>query len=250
MLKLLGRRHTAKQAEQAVHAAIDAGIDNISIDLMYGLPALNIKVWEQTLREALALPVTHVSAYCLSVESGTTMEIKLNKGELTLPADDVSEQQYRMLVDATLNAGFEHYEISNFARAGKHSLHNSSYWKGTPYIGLGAGAHSFDGSKRRANTSDVLAYIKSGGEAHPEIELLTDLDRINESIFLALRTKEGLDTISFKEQYGEKALQEVLQMAEPHKQSGRLQLKHKWLSLTEKGIFVSNDIISDLLFVD
>lgn len=250
LLGLLHRRHTAKQAIDAVNTAYHAGLKNISIDLMYGLPTLQTQTWEHTLQEAFSLPITHLSAYCLSVEGGTPLAAKLDKGELCLPDDEACEAQYRLLISEATKAGFEHYEISNFSRPDMYSRHNSSYWGGIPYLGLGAGAHSFNGTSRRANTTDVLLYIKRNGNAPFETETLTTTDHINETIFLSLRTRNGLNTILFKEQYGEKTIKTVLHAAAPHIAAGRISHIAGHLRLTEEGVFVSNDIISDLLFVD
>lgn len=250
LLSLLHRRHTAKQAVEAVKMAHHVGLKNISIDLMYGLPTLHAQKWTDTLQEALLLPIAHLSAYCLSVEKGTPLAAKLDKGELILPDDETCETQYRLLVSETAKAGFEHYEISNFSRPDMHSRHNSAYWDGTPYLGLGAGAHSFDGTSRQANTFDVKLYIQSDGNALSETEKLTPTERLNESLFLSLRTRKGLNTVLFKEQYGEKAMNDVLRAAAPHIAAGRLCHVANNLRLTEEGVFVSNDIISDLLFVN
>ena len=250
LLRLLHRRHTSQQAIDAVKAAYHAGLENISIDLMYGFPTLQVQTWERTLQEILSLPIAHLSAYCLSIEKGTQMAAKIQKGELNLPNDEVCEAQYRMLIDETAKAGFEHYEISNFARPDMYSRHNASYWDCTPYLGLGAGAHSFNGVSRQVNTTDVQSYIEKDGNIPFETEILTAYERINETIFLNLRTRKGLNTLLFKEEFGEETINALLHAAAPHISTGRLSHNGKHLRLTEKGVFVSNDIISDLMFVD
>ena len=250
LLQMLNRRHTSRQAVHAVEAAFRKGLDNVSIDLMYGLPMLDMPSWEQTLELALALPVTHLSAYCLSVENGTVMAQKVEQGGWQLPDDELAEAQYKYLISATLEAGFEHYEISNFARKGKFSRHNSSYWDGTPYIGLGAGAHSYDGCVRRANTTNVLNYVQSNGNVPYNSETLTKFDQINEMLFLSLRTSRGLNLSLLKKCFGEDVFRVVMQQAQPHIVQGRLKQDGDTLRLTEAGIFVSNDVLSDLLIVD
>lgn len=250
LLQMLNRRHTSRQAVNAVEVAFRKGLDNVSIDLMYGLPMLDMPSWEQTLELALALPVVHLSAYCLSVERETVMEQKIEQGIWHLPDDELAEAQYKSLISATREAGFEHYEISNFARNGKFSRHNSSYWDGTPYIGLGVGAHSYDGSVRRANTTDVQRYAQSNGNVPYNIETLSKFDQINEMLFLSLRTSRGLNLSHFKKSFGEEVFQAVMQQAHPHIVHGRLKQDGDTLRLTEAGIFVSNDVISDLLIVD
>ncbi len=250
LLQMLNRRHTSRQAIHAVEAAFRKGLDNVSIDLMYGLPMLDMPSWEQTLELALALPVVHLSAYCLSVERETVMEQKIVQGIWHLPDDELAEAQYKSLISATREAGFEHYEISNFARNGKFSRHNSSYWDGTPYVGLGVGAHSYDGSVRRANTTDVQRYAQSNGNVPYNIETLSKFDQINEMLFLSLRTSRGLNLSHFKKNFGEEVFQAVIQQAHPHIVHGRLKQDGDTLRLTEAGIFVSNDVLSDLLIVD
>ena len=250
LLQMLNRRHTSRQAIHAVEAAFRKGLDNVSIDLMYGLPMLDMPSWEQTLELALALPVVHLSAYCLSVERETVMEQKIVQGIWHLPDDELAEAQYKSLISATREAGFEHYEISNFARNGKFSRHNSSYWDGTPYVGLGVGAHSYDGSVRRANTTDVQRYAQSNGNVPYNIETLSKFDQLNEMLFLSLRTSRGLNLSHFKKNFGEEVFQAVIQQAHPHIVHGRLKQDGDTLRLTEAGIFVSNDVLSDLLIVD
>lgn len=249
MLQALGRRHTAHQAVEAVDAAVAAGLHNVSIDLMYGLPGLSLTAWESTLAEALALPVTHLSAYCLSVEDGTPIAASIARGDLTLPDDETCEAQYRILVSKTREAGFTHYEISNFARPGFPSRHNSAYWDGTPYVGLGAAAHSYDGNTRRANTTDIHHYTTSAGNPPFVTETLSVRDRINEAIFLGLRTCEGIDTKMFAKRFGADALRRLSFDAAPAISRGLLRQSPERLTLTEHGVFVSDDVISDLILV-
>ncbi len=247
VLRWLHRRHTAGKACRAVENAYEAGMRHISIDLMYGLPSLDITQWEATLTRGLSLPVEHLSAYCLTLEDGTAMATMVEHGEALLPSDEECEAQYRLLVEKTKAAGFEHYEISNFARPGHHSRHNSGYWDGTPYIGLGAGAHSYDGRTRRANTCDIKAYIRRGGMAPVQTERLTTSERMNEMIFLSLRTRHGLDLQAFEQRYGEEMREALCAQAQSHLAAGRLERREEHIRLTERGIFVSDDVISDLL---
>ena len=250
MLQLLHRRHTAQQAIEAVQMAQQAGMSNISIDLMYGLPSLSLSAWDDTLSRTLSLPVTHLSAYCLTIEQRTPIAQAIQDGSLSLPEDEQYEAAYRLLVERTRQAGFVHYEISNFAREGYRSRHNSGYWNGTPYIGLGAGAHSFDGSVRRANTTDVKAYILSDGHPVCEMEQLSRTAQINEMIFLSLRTANGLHTDIFQQRFGTASLEQLLKQAQKHILAGKLTLQHNVLRLSADGVFVSDDIMSDLIFID
>ena len=196
-LRFLHRRHTANQVQQAVSRLREAGICNISIDLMYGFPGETLSQWERDIDSALSLDVEHLSAYCLSIEEGTAL-YKLHKrdGSFCVICDEETERQmYYLLIDRLVAAGYEHYEISNFAKLGFRSRHNSSYWTDVPYIGLGAAAHSYDGQQRRWNIDDINTYIKGIENSEPayDYELIDDITRYNDRVMLALRTCEGLD---------------------------------------------------------
>lgn len=194
-LRLIGRRHTAAQAVEAVHAAAAAGFDNITIDLIYGIPGQTEDSWRDTLRQAATLPVTHLSAYALTVEPGTILEKQIVQGRVPSVNDEAAVAHYRILLEWTAAQGFEQYEVSNFARPGHRSRHNSRYWNRTPYLGVGAAAHSFDGEYRRWNVSDVQQYcslLETGRVPHEE-EQLTLRDAHNEYLMTALRTVEGID---------------------------------------------------------
>ncbi len=175
-LQLIGRRHNAEQAKQAVCDAQQAGFDNISIDLMYALPGQTVESWTQSIDEALRLNCQHISCYCLSYEDGTPLTNLLEQGRIAQTDDETANAMYDQLCDKLTANGFIHYEVSNFALPNRHSKHNSSYWNNTPYIGLGAGAHSYDGQVRRWNIADLTAYIKqlSSGSTYWEEEMLSD----------------------------------------------------------------------------
>ena len=183
MLRLIGRRHTAQQAVEAVERAYSVGFHNISVDFMYGLPQMSqLPAFDFRL-------VNHVSAYALTVEEGTALAVQVRQGRVSLPGDDELVRQYYAMREHLAKAGFEQYEVSNYCRLGYHSRHNSRYWNRTPYLGLGAAAHSFDGSSRRWNVADVKQYIAT--QAFEE-ETLTDRDAYNELLMTALRTTAGL----------------------------------------------------------
>lgn len=190
-LSLLGRRHNAEKAVKAVKTVKAAGFDNISIDLMYGLPFQDLHAWNYNVEQALKLDVQHISAYNLSCEEGTPM-YKMRKDTAD---DETAEEMYFILCDKLKEAGFEHYEISNFSIPGKRSMHNEGYWKQKKYIGLGASAHSYDKTSRQWNTADLDIYIKSLSKGYYifEKEELSPADIYNEYIMTSLRTKEGLD---------------------------------------------------------
>lgn len=193
-LKNIGRRHTAAQAKAAAQT-LARYFDNISLDLIYGLPGQDIDSWRNSLDEMLDLQPQHFSAYCLSYEPGTRLYAMLSAGKITETDDDSIAQMYEILTSTAVWRGYEHYEISNFAVPGYRSRHNSSYWTGTPYLGLGPGAHSFDGKIRRYNPSNLRKYldaVKACGHAY-EIDSEDDRDRLNDYIFTRLRTLEGID---------------------------------------------------------
>ena len=217
-LRFLHRRHTSRQAIEAVSILRAAGINNLSIDLMYGFPGETLSDWQSDIDSALALNVEHISAYCLMIEEGTPLHrmLKQHNGDCPLCEqrselqgdcpqcvdEETERQMYYTLIDRLTAAGYEHYEISNFARPGFRSRHNSSYWNGTPYIGLGAAAHSYDIQSRSWNIADINAYIEGieRGERLFEEELLDDDTRYNDAVTVGLRTCEGinLDTLPRK----------------------------------------------------
>ncbi len=247
-LHFLNRRHTATQVSEAVSLLRQAGIRNISIDLMYGFPGETLSDWDADITRALALDVEHISCYCLMYEEGTPLYRLLQQGKVAETDEEQERLMYYHLIDRLEAAGYEHYEISNFARPGFRSRHNSSYWDLTPYIGLGAAAHSFDGnSRRRWNVSDIGLYIEGieGGQPCFEQELLDDDTRYNDTLTVALRTRNGLDLNTLSEHNRNYCLSE----ARHYISDGLLNLQNNHLSLTKPGLFVSDMIISDLMLI-
>ena len=244
VLKFLGRRHTAKQALQALELLRNAGFENVSLDLMFGLPGQNIIRWEKDVKVMLEVSAPHLSAYALQLEEGTVLAKRLAQDKtLALPSDDEVAGMYDLLVQAAHDAGMEHYEISNFARPGFRAQHNSGYWKGLPYVGLGPGAHSFDGACcRRRNLASLESYCEAPSPLFEE-ELLTDDERYNETVMTRLRTSDGL----FLAGLDEKRRNYTLKTAKPHLQRGAMTLEEGVLRLSERVFFVSNDIISDFM---
>lgn len=203
-LMTMQRRHTAQQAVEAVQLAQRAGFKNISIDLIYGIPGMTLDEWEYNLQQAVELGVQHISAYHLTIEPATIFG---RRG--VRPVDEqISSEEYKMLCRALGQAGFEHYEISNFALAGYHSQHNSSYWRNETYLGVGPSAHSYDGSRRSWAVASVEEYIKSvGTEELTETELLSEQDKYNEFVMVSLRTNMGVDCQVLREKFGARKLQ-------------------------------------------
>lgn len=244
LLSFIGRRHNSQQVGNAVRACQEEGITNISLDLIYGLPRQTLEDWQRDVEQALSLDIKHLSAYALSFEEGTRLETMLKQGLVEETDEELSRQMYLHLLTATDKAGFQHYEISNFAMPDYHSRHNSIYWQGLPYIGIGAGAHSYDGNRtRRANIPDIKAYIAAKGVVPHETEVLSEESLYNEFIMTRLRTSSGipLDELSEEER------QYCLALAKQHLSRGLLHIKDNHLCLTKEGIFTSNDIISDLM---
>lgn len=243
-LRAVGRRHTAEEACRAVETLFRGGISNISIDLMYGLPGQTLESFARSIDEALRLPVQHISSYALSVEPGTPLAARLQSGFFVESSDEQMLAMYTLLRERLTAAGYEHYEISNFARPGYASRHNSSYWDGTPYIGLGPGAHGYDGHHtRRANDADLRAYVALADDAPHTLEYLTVDALYDELVFTRLRTRRGLpmaEVPADRRDY-------LLRMASPHIASGRLSLTDDVLRLTPAALFVSDGVMSDLM---
>lgn len=246
-LRMLNRRHTAEQAQKAVLLLHNNGIFNISIDLIYGLPGQALEQFCADLDTAFTLPITHLSSYALSVEDGTVLARKINSGEWRNADEALYISAFDALTNKAAAYGFEHYEISNFAQKGYASQHNSGYWDGTPYLGIGPGAHSFDGTNRRYNLPNLQSYLQSNGQPSFNIEELTREERFDELVFTALRTKRGLSLRKVIDRYGQKWLNYLLTAAQPHLEAGRMQLIDDQLSITRQGIMTSDDIMSDLM---
>ena len=245
LLTLLRRRHTSEQAVRAVERAQAYGFDNVSIDLIYGLPGETMEQWQSDVQKGLSLGIQHLSAYALSYEEGTPLARMLERGEVREADEELSLRMYEHLMDATREAGFLHYEISNFSLPGKFSRHNSSYWQGVPYLGVGPGAHSYDGERiRRWNLSDLKAYVTAGEGLPPyQQEILTDDELYDEMVMTRLRTQDGLSLDLLQDQ----SRTYFLAQAQPHLHAGRMVQEGHVVRLTRKGIFTSNDIISDLM---
>ncbi|MCQ2068214.1 MAG: radical SAM family heme chaperone HemW [Bacteroidaceae bacterium] len=244
LLRFLGRRHTAAQASDAVRICHDAGITNISIDLMYGLPGQTDEIRQQDLETATGLNVQHISSYCLSYDEGSPLERMRNEGCITPADDDTCAQMYDRMCTHLQKAGFEHYEISNFCKPGYHSRHNSSYWDGTLYLGVGAGAHSYNGSSRQWNPSDLDAYMSGIEQGQPqfEIENLSETDLYNERLMLRLRTAQGFNLSLLNPQDRHSVLQSSAALIK----DALLLHDNNCLRIPEQHMFISDTIISSL----
>lgn len=247
LLKLLHRRHTAAQARKAVYLLKNGGFENISIDLIYGLPQQTLNMFEADLADVFSLPITHLSSYALSIEEGTVLHKMVKNNKLQIADEDSFVAEYDALMKAASNAGFEHYEISNFALPEYYSRHNSAYWDGTPYLGCGPGAHSYDGKSRRYNLPNINAYISQRPVIPHETESLSPEAQFNERVFTSLRTQKGLDLERLKKDFAPNWCENLVAEAQRHLEGGRLNYNGHFIALTQKGYFVSDDVMSDLM---
>ena len=250
-LKLLHRRHTAQQAVEAFHRCREAGFQNISIDLMYGLPGETLETWIHDLKQAIDLHPEHISAYHLIYEEGTVLWKLREECQVKEADEDLSVSLFSTLIDMLTQAGYQHYEISNFCLPGLHSQHNSSYWTGKNYLGCGPSAHSYNGFSRQWNVASLDKYMTGISSGQPDFEL-EELDlytRYNDFVITSIRTCWGMPLSRLQTEYSEELYHYCLRMAKPHLEQGLLELQDEVLKLTSKGIFVSDGIMSDLLWV-
>lgn len=251
MLQKLNRRHNAKQAIEAVEKARRYGIDNISIDLMYGLPNETLEMWQKDLNQATLLNPEHISAYHLIYEKGTTLYNYLKRGSVKEATEETSLQFFKKLIENLTNSNYEHYEISNFAKKGKIAKHNTSYWLGEPYLGCGPSAHSFNTQTRDYNNVSLIKYINQmdNKQGCLETEKLDLNTQYNDYIITRLRTKWGLKLNNVIELFGAKLHDHLVHSATKHLNSGNLIYDNDHLKLSKEGIFISDGIMSDLLYV-
>ena len=250
-LKFLSRRHDSNGAIEAVRYCQEKGFNNISIDLMYGLPNQTLTIWKRNLQQAIDLNIQHISAYHLIYEEKTRLYSLLQAGKVNPVDDDCSLEMFGTLIDTLTRAGFEHYEISAFAKQGFISQHNSSYWTGLKYLGLGPSAHSFDGEHRWWNVSSLPKYITGINNSNPNIEK-EDIDlttKYNEYIITGLRTAWGIDLDVLKTNFGDELYAYFLQNAQRSFNLNYLKKEETTITLTKKGIFISDGIMSDLMKV-
>ena len=251
-LKLLHRRHTARQAIEAFRRCREAGFQNISIDLMYGLPGETLETWEQDLQQAIDLHPEHISAYHLIYEEGTTLWNLREQNKVEEAKEELSLTLFKTLIERLTKAGYQHYEISNFCLPGLHSRHNSSYWTGKKYLGCGPSAHSFDGISRQWNVSSLGKYLEGirSNQLDFELEELDLYTRYNDFVITSIRTCWGMPLAQLRTTYGETLYNYCLRMAKPHIEQGVLEIKEDTLKLTPQGIFISDGIMSDLLWIE
>ncbi|MCM1022090.1 MAG: radical SAM family heme chaperone HemW [Muribaculum sp.] len=249
-LKAVGRRHDAAGTERAYATLRDGGIENISLDLIYGLPGQTLKTWEFSVGKLLDMHPEHLSAYSLTYEEGTRLNAMRLAGKVNPADDEITEAMYKLLCEQTSAAGYEHYEISNFALAGKHARHNSSYWDFTPYVGLGVSAHSFDGNRtRRSNPADIAGYIASMQSSRPfcveEEESRAEL--YNDYVITHLRTLHGIDLADVTNKLGSSFAEQLLSDCRRHVATGTIELKNDCLRIPQHYWLISDAILRDLI---
>ena len=250
-LRLLNRRHDREQAIRAVELCQAHGFTNLSIDLIYGLPGQTPEAWEENLRQAIRLGTPHLSAYHLTYEEGTTLYKRLQAGQVEPVDEEVSVTLFHILTERMAEAGFQHYEISNFARPGFHARHNSAYWTGKPYLGLGPSAHSYNRTSREWNVASLPLYLRGieSGQPATERETLDLSTRYNDFIITGLRTMWGISLDKLRAEFGEALLAYCQKQAHPYIQRGLLRQENDRLALSQAGILLSDGIMSELMYI-
>ena len=251
-LLLMNRAHNASEAESSIKRAQDFGLVNISVDLIYGSPTSGFEVWKENLRKLIALEVPHVSSYALTVEPKTALNTWIAQGKVSAPKEDLQNQEFFYMSDFLKDHQFDHYEISNFGKAGFHSKHNSAYWKSHEYLGIGPSAHSFNGRTERSwNIANNKLYINSLNENKlpKETEILTEKERYNEMMMIGLRTSWGVDLAALENNFGEEILEHFHQSIQARVEDGVLIMENNHLKIPEKNWFLADGIASDLFLV-
>ena len=248
ILKNLNRVHSAQQAIDTVIMAQNQGFENISIDLIYGIPNLSNALWEQSIEQALKLNVSHISAYHLTVEPNTALEVLIRKNKYPKPIEEEGLQHAQILMNTLQQHDYEHYEISNFARSKKYSLHNTNYWRQKSYLGLGPSAHSFDLKSRQWNKASTKAYIEAleKDSLDFEREVININDQYNEFVMLALRTQWGVDEKELSEKFGIEKLAFFKNNILKYIQQSKVEYQNGIYRLTNSGKSFADGIASDL----
>ena len=249
-LKLMNRAHNATEALESIQLA-SKYFKNISIDLIYGVPGMSDERWKKNMKIALDLGVPHISSYALTVEPNTALQKFIEKGKVKPVDDEAARRHFEILVQTLTKNGFEHYEFSNFGKAGYFSQNNTAYWLGKAYLGIGPSAHSYDGNARKWNISNNSLYIKALEKANlpQQIEKLTTADKFNEYVMTRLRTKFGVSLVEVEEKFGTDYKQHFLKNAAPLQQKQLLEERDGVLHITAKGKFLSDGIAADLFYL-
>lgn len=251
-LRLMNRAHNAKEAIFSVKTAQDFGFENITIDLIYGSPSTTDEIWQKNLEIALELKVPHISSYALTVEPKTVLDHQIQTKKIPEIDEEKQARQFQMLVDKLTANDFIHYEISNFGKEGFLSQHNSNYWKGKTYLGIGPSAHSYDGKKRSWNIPNNSVYMKEIAQNRlpNEVEVLNENDRFNELVMIRLRMKEGLNSEEIKLNFPQEFYDDFLSEIRTHLDNETIDFEEGNFRLTEKGKFLADGIAASLFRVD
>ncbi len=250
-LKMMNRAHNENEALKSIQLARNY-FDNISIDLIYGIPGMSNERWLQNLNTALELGVPHISSYALTVEPKTALKKLIEKGKISPVDEDAAKAHYELMIEVLENAGFENYEFSNFGKPGYFSQNNTAYWFGKPYLGIGPSAHSFDGNNRKWNINNNILYLKAieKGKIPAEAEELTVTDKYNEYVMTRLRTKWGISLEEVRENFGTEYQEYLIKEAQPFLQDKMLEKKDDHLHISKKAKFLSDGIAADLFFIN
>lgn len=249
-LKSMNRAHNANEAKECLEIATQY-FDNITIDLIYGIPEMNLQKWNSNLQTTFSFGINHISSYALTVEPKTTLDSFIKKGKYPPIDETLALEHFNHLISETQKQGFVHYETSNFGNPNYFSKHNTSYWKGESYLGIGPSAHSYNGLQRSWNVANNTKYIKTilDHKLPQEIETLTKNDRFNEYIMTGLRTIWGISLDTVREDFGEEFLNHLLLISKNYINQNLLRIKEDKIITTQKGKFLIDGIASDLFFV-
>ncbi len=250
-LQLMNRAHNANEAKECL-AMASQYFENISIDLIYGIPNMSIDQWKQNIQVAMDFKVPHISCYALTVEPRTALKKLIQNGKIEPVSDDLAQEHFEILVDTLENRGFVHYELSNFGKPGYFSKNNTAYWIGKNYLGIGPSAHSFNGKQRSWNINNNIKYIKALQQQQilREVEDLSKTDRYNEYIMTGLRTIWGVSLQKIEHEFGEKHKEYLMKQAQKHIDKHLLFIDDDTLLITKKGKFLSDGIASDLFLLN
>jgi oxygen-independent coproporphyrinogen-3 oxidase len=248
-LKLMNRAHNASEAEGSIKRAQDFGFENLSIDLIYGSPTSNLEIWKENLNKTIALEIPHISSYALTVEPKTALENWVSKGKVSNPKEEEQNREFYYMIDFLKDHGFDHYEVSNFAKEGFYSRHNSAYWKYQEYLGIGPSAHSYNGNDVRSwNVANNQQYIKklNSNILAKETEILSQQDQFNEMIMIGLRTIWGVDLTSLNQKFSPNILDKFNKEIHHKIEEDILKIEDNHLKIPEKHWFMADGIASDL----
>ncbi|MFW6290274.1 MAG: radical SAM family heme chaperone HemW [Mariniphaga sp.] len=247
-LRFMNRSHNSRQAIDVLNYAQEAGFVNITADLIYGTPGMTDKQWEQNIMQLIKMGIPHISAYSLTVEKKTALDVFIRKGKVAPVDEEQAARQFELLCALTAQHGYEHYEVSNFGKRGYFSKHNLGYWSGEPYLGLGPSAHSFKPGMRQWNVANTCKYIDSLklGKIPFQQEILTEEQQYNEYVMTALRTMWGIDEKHVKNKFGIRYHEGMMRSAQKHLNNGKLVHSSGRLKVTPSGKFFADGIASDL----